>query len=239
MANFAVTMSKKYRHLFFDLDRTLWDFDSSARMAFDEIYLKFNLNKKGIEGVGDFIKTYTRHNEHLWSLYREGKITKELLRSERFRLTLSEFKIDDDILAESIGNEYIKISPLRVALFPNVVEILGYVRQKYSIHLITNGFSEVQDVKLRSAGLGKFFHSIVTSEEAGFKKPDLRIFDYAFLKSGARAQESIMIGDDPEVDILGAKRAGMDQVLFDPHGKYVQNGSTYYIRDLIELKEIV
>ncbi len=232
-------MKKKYKHLFFDLDRTLWDFDSSARIAFDEIYLKFNLKKRGIKDVEDFLKTYTHHNEYLWSLYREGKIKKELLRSERFRLTLSAFKINDNALAEAIGNEYVKISPLRVALFPNVNEILGYVSQKYSVHLITNGFSEVQEVKLRSAGLGKYFHTIITSEEAGSKKPDLRIFDYAFLKSGARAEESIMIGDDPDVDILGAKSAGMDQVLFDPLGKYVQNGSTYYIRDLIELKEIV
>ena len=231
-------MRKKYKHLFFDLDRTLWDFDSSARIAFREIFALHELGGKGVGDVGEFQAVYNRHNEMLWAQYREGKIRKEELRSTRFLLTLREFGIDDPDLAVAIGDEYIRISPLRVALFPHAREILGYVREKYPVHMITNGFSEVQQVKLRSSGLGEYFRTIITSEEAGHKKPDKRIFDYALNKTGAKPEESIMIGDDPDVDILGAREAGMDQVLFDPAGKHSRNGSTHYIRNLNELRKI-
>ncbi len=229
----------KYKHIFFDLDRTLWDFDSSARIAFKEIFETHNLKQKGVRSVEAFQKAYNIHNDELWALYRDGRIKKEILRGKRFRLTLEDFDIIDDLLAEQIGQAYIEISPLRVALFPDAENILQYLAPKFQLNLITNGFSEVQAVKLKSSGLGKYFQVIVTSEEAGHKKPDERIFNYAFEKSGAKPAESIMIGDDPDVDILGAKNVGMDQVLFDPDNKFLQNGCTYYINNLIELKKIL
>ena len=230
-------MHKKYKYIFFDLDRTLWDFDSSARIAFEEIYENYKLNELGVDSVGDFQKVYNLHNEELWTLYREGKIEKEVLRGKRFLVTLADFGIDDPQLAELIGNEYISISPLRVALFPHAEQILAYLSPKYELHMITNGFSEVQEVKLKSSGLGKYFDVVITSENAGHKKPDERIFSYAFEKTGATAEESIMIGDDPDVDILGARNVGMDQVLFDPNRNFIQNGSTFYINDLKELEK--
>ncbi len=159
-----------------------------------------------------------------------------MLRGLRFRLTLADFGIDDHELAENIGHDYITISPLRVSLFPNTFEILDYLKPKYPLHLITNGFSEVQETKLQSSGLGKYFQHVITSEEAGFKKPDERIFRFAFEKTGAKPGESVMIGDDPDVDILGAREFGMDQVLFDPEKVHQKNGSTFYINDLIEMK---
>lgn len=229
----------KYKHIFFDLDRTLWDFDSSAKIAFGEIFENHQLKQKGLPSVDVFQTAYNIHNDELWALYREGKIKKEVLRGKRFRLTLSDFGINDELLAEQIGDEYIAISPLRVALFPHAEAILQYLQPRFQLHMITNGFSEVQAVKLKSSGLGKYFKVIVTSEEAGHKKPDERIFSYAFEKSGAMPEESIMIGDDPDVDILGAQKVGMDQVLFDPEKKFQQNGSTYYINDLIELKRFL
>lgn len=228
----------KYKHIFFDLDRTLWDFDSSAKIAFNEIFENHNLKQRGITSVDEFQKAYNIHNDELWALYRNGQIKKEILRGKRFRLTLEDFGINDDLLAEQIGEEYIGISPLRVALFPNAETVLEYLAPNFQLNMITNGFSEVQAVKLKSSGLGKYFQVIVTSEEAGYKKPDERIFTYAFNKSRANPEESIMIGDDPEVDILGARNVGMDQVLFDPDKKFSQNGSTYYINNLIELQKI-
>lgn len=228
-----------YKHIFFDLDRTLWDFNSSARIAFTELFETHQLKARGIPGIDEFQKRYNIHNEKLWTLYRKGKIDKEVLRGLRFRLTLDEFGIHDDQLAENIGDEYISISPLRVALFPHAKEVLEYAGNKYEVHMITNGFSEVQEVKLKSSGLDVFFKTVITSEDAGVKKPDRRIFDYALHKSGAKAEDSLMVGDDYEVDILGAKNAGMDQVFFDPEKQFVKNGSTFYINDLIELTEIL
>ena len=239
LVSFVTGKIMKYKHIFFDLDRTLWDFDTSARIAFGELFEKYKLNQKGVQSVDVLQNTYNLHNDRLWALYREGKIKKEILRGKRFLLTLKDFGIDDVILSEKIGQDYIAISPLRVALFPHAEEILQYLSPKYQLNLITNGFSEVQAIKLISSGLGKYFKVVVTSEEAGYKKPDERIFNYAFEKSGAKPGESIMIGDDFEVDVKGALAVGMDQVFFDPNKVFSQNGSTFYINDLKELEGIL
>jgi putative hydrolase of the HAD superfamily len=232
-------ISMKYKHIFFDLDRTLWDFEASAMQAFELIFDKYELGTRGVKDSLDFHEKYTDHNERLWDLYRVGKITKEDLRGKRFYLTLQEYNIVDKDLAENIGLDYTIISPSLVNLFPNAIEILDYLHPLYELHIITNGFSEVQDIKLQSSGMDKFFKQVITSEEAGVKKPDSKIFEYALKKSGASLGESIMIGDDYPVDIVGAQQMGMDQVYFNPQRINNSNGSTFEVADLIELKEIL
>jgi len=232
-------MNKSYKHIFFDLDRTLWDFDASANEAFYNIYERFELKNKGVGSVSSFKDYYNHHNEILWSQYREGSLSKKVLRGLRFRLTLNEFGVDDEELAQQIGIHYVKISPLLVHLFPNAFQILDYLHPKYQLHIITNGFSEVQFTKLKVSGLDKYFKEVITSEEAGVKKPDPQIFEFAFNKAETNANVSLMIGDDFNVDIIGAKTIGMDQVLFDPERESRQNGVTYYINDLIELKKFL
>lgn len=232
-------MSSKYLHLFFDLDRTLWDFDGSARLAFEDIFIKYQLGEKGVGSVDGFFRAYTIHNDALWAKYRVGAIEKEELRGLRFYLTLLDFGIDDRELSGNIGGDYLFLISNKVSLFPDAIRILDYLKPKYKLHLITNGFNEVQTIKLTVSGLVKYFIEVITSEEAGFKKPDERIFRYALQKAAANPADSLMIGDDREVDIEGAKNTGMDQVLFDPEGKYGKNSSTYYIRGLWELKDIL
>jgi putative hydrolase of the HAD superfamily len=234
-------MNSKYKHIFFDLDRTLWDFDKSSRQAFEEIFENFELEKSGIKSAELLHDVYTLHNNKLWEQYRSGELTKEVLRGKRFYLTLKDFGIDDAKLAEKIGSEYIRLSPLKVNLFPQALNILDYLYPKYKLHIITNGFQEVQEIKIEVAELGKYFDKIITSEEAGIKKPGRGIFEYSLKKAGAKADESLMIGDDLEVDILGAKGAGMDQVLFDPEIKYItqKTTATFYVVCLDELKDFL
>lgn len=229
----------KYKHLFFDLDRTLWDFDKSSMETFTDIFENRKLKDLGIESVEIFHDVYEVHNNKLWDLYRNGGIAKEVLRGRRFYLTLKDFGIDDPELAEAIGMDYVTQSPLKVNLFPAVLETLEYLYPKYKLHIITNGFQEVQDVKMEASGLMGYFDTVVTSEEAGIKKPNEEIFYYALRKAGAEASESLMIGDDPDVDILGAKKVGIDQVLFDPNAKFVINSATYYVTCLNELTTIL
>lgn len=231
----------KYRHIFFDLDRTLWDFDKSSKQAFEEIYEQFDLQKLGIKSVGLFYDVYSLHNNRLWDEYRQGKISKEKLRGLRFMLALQDFGINDPDLAEKLGLEYIRLSPLKVNLFPQAVNLLEYLYPKYRLHIITNGFQEVQDIKIAAADLGKYFETVITSEEAGVKKPAPEIFRYALKKAGAGPEESLMIGDDYEVDVLGAKNVGMDQVLFDPQAEQITltNKVTFYIVCLDELKTVL
>jgi putative hydrolase of the HAD superfamily len=232
-------MPKIYRHLFFDLDRTLWDFEKSAVEAFEEIFEKYQLKKRGIQDPLTFHKVYSVHNRRLWDMYREGHLGKETLRWKRFYLTLLDFGIDDKLLSEKIGEEYLAISPRKVNLFPHAMETLDCLSKRYHLHLITNGFREVQTVKVSLSGMHRYFEKLITSEEAGVKKPDPRIFYYALEKTGALADESLMIGDDYPVDIEGARNVGMDQVFFDPENRSGENGSTYKIKDLKELCEFL
>lgn len=229
----------KIKHVFFDLDRTLWDFEKTALQAFDKIYIKYNLNEYGIPSGKTFHDSYSVHNDKLWDQYRKGEIKKDVLRGLRFKLTINEFGVYDDELAEQIGNEYVRISPLIVNLFPNAIEVLDYLYPKYKLHIITNGFAEVQAVKLSESGMIKYFDKVITSEEAGVKKPDPQIFLHAFTESGAKPSESIMIGDDFEVDILGAMNVGAKQIFFDPNFIKKSNACDYTIRNLKEIMDIL
>ena len=231
--------NKKYKHIFFDLDMTLWDFETNAREAYHEIYQKFELQKRGINNIEEFISNYFVHNDRLWDLYRKGEIEKEILRSLRFELTLKDFGIDDKKLSEDIGLDYITISPQKTNLFPNAYEILDYLHPKYPMSIITNGFEEVQFTKLKNSKLDKYFDIVITSEEAGCKKPEPGIFEFALKRAGAKPEESLMIGDDPEVDVKGAENAGIDGVFFNPKKLNLNGSIRYQIADLIELKTIL
>ena len=208
--------SFKYKHIFIDLDKTIWDFESNSKSTFKEIFEKHKLDSIGIGHIDHFMQVYTWINDMLWGLYRENKIKKEVLNVKRFELTLQEFGIDDLILATHIAEDYVTISPKKTILFPYSHEALSYLKTKYSLHIITNGFEELQHQKLDNCGLRKYFTTITTSEEAGVKKPETAIFELALKKANAKVAESLMIGDDLEVDVAGAQGIGMDTLYFNP-----------------------
>lgn len=202
----------KYKHLFFDLDRTLWDFDANNKATFAELYHKFELETKGVANAELFYTEYQTINKSLWDAYKKEEITKEVLNFQRFYNSLMLYDISDSSLARDMGAFYISASPLKTLLYPHTHETLDFLHRKYQMHIITNGFEEVQYIKIEKSGLGKYFDKIITSERAGYKKPDKRIFEFALQETGANIAESIIIGDDPEADILGAQLAGMDQI---------------------------
>jgi putative hydrolase of the HAD superfamily len=229
----------KYRHLFFDLDHTLWDFESNARLTLQTLYDSLLLKSRGVDDFERFYKNYILHNDKLWERYRKGYIKQDELRVKRMWLSLLEFKIADDALSREMSVQFLDLLPTRTILFPHTKEILQYLADKgYSLHLITNGFEKTQHSKLKYSGLDIFFRHVITSEGSNSLKPNKEIFEYALRKSGASLQESIMIGDTPDVDILGAKNAGMDQV-FVNHLKIVtEEKSTYTVHSLKELENI-
>lgn len=187
-----------------------------------------------------FFYSYQDVNSNWWQQYRAGNVTKAQLRNGRFRDTLQRFGILDEELTEILSTEYIARSPYQTILFPGAIEVLDWLSSRgYEMHIITNGFEEIQHIKLREAGLTPFFQEIITSEQVDARKPDLRIFTHAFETTGALPYESIMIGDSLEADIQGAAQAGMDQAYFNPKGKKHQAKPTFEIRDLLELKEIM
>jgi putative hydrolase of the HAD superfamily len=227
------------KHIFFDLDRTLWDFEKNSQTTLLQLIKDFKLIEKGIDTADNFIKKYKIHNEELWELYREDKIKKEELRGKRFQLALAEYDIDDSELAQQFGLAYIKQSPLKTTLFPYTHEVLLYLKKKYSLHIITNGFEEVQHIKLASSDLTQYFDVIVTSEQVGVKKPNAKIFEFALEQAKAKPDECIMIGDDFPVDVLGAEQIGMQGVYFNPNKLAHKHSVVHEIFCLSELMALL
>ena len=231
--------AKQYKHVFFDIDRTLWDFESSSMAVFEMMYEKYHLKDLGIPSAEHFHETYHPHNKMLWELYRENKITKEDLNKSRFQYPLQQYGIVDEELAQNLSHDYVYYSPRTVRIMPGAIEILEYLKPKYHLHLITNGFQEVQDVKLKGAGFAPYFETMTVSEKVGIKKPDPGIFLYALQQAGATAEESVMIGDEMEVDIDGARAAHIDQIFFNPNELAVDGDRTYEVKTLLEIKKLL
>ena len=233
------SQKKQYKHIFFDLDRTLWDFDAAAEVAFERIYDQYHLKELGIPSAHEFHEVYHPLNEKLWELYRADQITKDELNRTRFLKPLEHYGIHDVELADNLSRDYVYWSPRIVRLVPGTLELLAYLKPKYHLHLITNGFEEVQHTKLSGSGMEPFFETLTVSEEVGVKKPNPEIFHYALKKAGAKAEESLMIGDEMAVDIDGARAAGMDQLLFNPSGEKVEGERTYEVNNLLEITSIL
>ena len=226
---------KKYRHLFFDLDRTLWDFNRNSRETLQELYEELGLEGRGVPGFDAFLVRYHAINDELWTSYRNGQINREVLSPLRFRLTLEAFGINDPGLPAWFAEEYLRRSALSDHTYPEAKEVLEYLRLSYTLHIITNGFTGVQFNKLRFSGLIHLFGVVLTSEEAGLSKPDPGIFHLAMQKADATPDDSVMIGDDYRIDILGARQAGMDQVWYNPEGLTAEEEPTFEIASLTEL----
>lgn len=230
---------KKYRFVFIDLDDTLWDFHTNARIS-----LELMFNDRGLDSYfsnfDEFFRIYAKRNIELWEAYGKGEITQEHLKAERFRYPLSKMGIDDAALAEEIGHQYLDILPTQKVLMPDALNVLNYLKSRYPLTIISNGFKETQHRKINSAGIAEFFAHIVLSEEAGALKPDPRIFEYAMQLNDARPEECIMIGDSYAADIQGAINAGIDQVYYPLNGNKSDNQhSTFLISQLSELYQIL
>ncbi|MDQ6723324.1 MAG: YjjG family noncanonical pyrimidine nucleotidase [Thermoproteota archaeon] len=229
----------KYKHLFFDLDHTLWDFATNAKEALTDIYILFEMEKKNIFPFDDFYKKYLHHNELLWDRYHKGFISAEELKWKRMWRTLLEFKIGEEQLAKDISAKFLELLPVKAKLFAHCKEILEYLTvKKYVLHLITNGFEQTQWNKLNSSNLGKYFTQVITSEGSNSLKPQKEIFEYALNKAGASVNESIMIGDNLDADIKGAMNAGMDTVFVNHINASTELKPTYTIYHLQELESI-
>jgi putative hydrolase of the HAD superfamily len=229
----------QYKHLFFDLDHTLWDFEANSRQTLEEMYHMLLLKERGVHSFDDFFSHYIVHNDKLWERYRNGFIKVDELRWKRMWLTLLDFKIGDEPLAREMATQFLEALPTRKILFPYAIEILDYLTQKgYRLHLITNGFEKTQLSKIQNAGLSGYFGEVITSEGANSLKPHKEIFEYAFRKTGAEPGESIMLGDSIEADIQGAINAGIDQVYVNHLGIEPEIRPTYTIYSLKELEKI-
>ncbi|MFZ9718160.1 MAG: YjjG family noncanonical pyrimidine nucleotidase [Chitinophagaceae bacterium] len=229
----------KYRHLFFDLDHTLWDFDTNALETLTDVYKDLSLREKGVHDFELFCKQYLHHNAILWDRYHKGFLSTEELKWKRMWRTLLDFKIGEEALAKKMSDYFLEVLPTKPHLFPHTHEILKYLKEKhYTLHLITNGFEKTQWRKLSHSNLGQYFEEVITSEASNSVKPNKEIFDYALQRTGAALHESIMIGDNQEADIKGAINAGMDSIFVNHVNTNATTAPTYIIHHLKELEQI-
>ena len=224
-----------YSTLFFDLDHTLWDYETNSRDTLFEIYELNKLSSIGVENFDEFHKQFKKVNDYLWNLYDHGHITSDVIRNERFKQILEKFNAYGEEISVKLSNEYMDISPRKGGLMPHAIETLEYLSEKYRLSLITNGFEDVQRIKLEASNLTSYFDHIITSQKAGYKKPAKEIFHFALSANGIPVHQAVMIGDNLSTDIAGAKNASMDIIFYNPEKIDHQEEVNHEIHSLDEL----
>ncbi len=229
----------KYKHIFFDLDHTLWDYDTNASEALFELFDKHQLDKLDRFDKKDLAKTFFEVNYDLWDLYNVGAIQRPDIRERRFPTIFERLGANRADVPPNFEIEYVSLAPTKSATFDGAHDILEYLSVKYELHVITNGFDDIQTIKLESSNMDRFFDVIITSETTAYRKPDKEIFELAMDRAGAQLEHSMMIGDNLESDIKGAINVGMDHVWFNPEGNDGRLTVQHEIQNLIQLKGIL
>jgi YjjG family noncanonical pyrimidine nucleotidase len=226
---------KHITDIFFDLDHTLWDFDANSVLAFDKIFRKAHPTID----VHQFIEIYAPINQACWKLYQVDQMTHEELRYQRLKQSFDAMGyVISDAQINTISHDYIEYLPDNNRLFDGAIEILDYLQPKYNLHIITNGFAEVQSKKIAKSDLGHYFKTITNSEMAGVKKPHPNIFEFALSLAKVKKENAIMIGDCIDADVRGALDFGMEAILFDDKGVHTVK-EIKIINHLLELKKIL
>jgi putative hydrolase of the HAD superfamily len=224
----------KIKHVFFDLDHTLWDFERNSNLTFRQLFENHQIPLE----LTDFLSVYSPINFKYWKLYREEKVTKSALRYGRLKDTFDalKFEISDDLINQ-LAIDYIDVLPSNNYLFDGTIELLDYLFNRYELHIITNGFEEVQNLKLQKSGIDRYFNKIITSEAVGVKKPNPLVFEYALKLANANANESFMVGDNLEADIIGAMNCGISSIHFNIEKERKIEKKYITVSHLLEIKQ--
>lgn len=229
----------RYKNLFFDLDDTLWAFSLNARNTFKEVYFEHQLDRY-FDSFEDYYSLYERRNAELWIEYGAGTITKDELNEQRFLYPLQAVGVDDKELAKRYSDDFFERIPTKSDLMPYAKEVLDYLAPKYNLYIISNGFRELQSLKMKSSGIDNYFKRVILSEDIGLHKPAIEIFNFALSATQSELRDSLMIGDSWSADIEGARRVGMHHVYYSPlSDEAVPFKPTYRISDLRELMQIL
>lgn len=230
-------MGNTKKHLIFDLDDTLWDYKRNSREALTELCDAYKLTDQGIDH-SVFLSTFREVNHDLWHRFDQGLIDRDVIRAERFPSVFEKLSLNPDGIALQMQDEFMAICPVKPALVNGAKEVLDYLGEKYALHILTNGFDEIQFTKLKASGINDYFKNVITSGRVGYRKPQPEIFAYLLQEIGATKEECVMIGDNPVSDIEGAYRFGIDQVYFNTHDKECLVNPNYTITDLRELNKL-
>lgn len=228
-----------YKNLFLDLDDTLWDIHRNGKECLEEIYLDYGYSRF-YPTFDDYYNVYMPNNHRLWDLYRKGVVRKEELIVERFLFPVREFGIDNAEYAKSLSDDFLERTTRKTRLIDGTLELLDYLSPKYRMHILSNGFREVQFKKIENSGLRPYFDKIILSEDAGANKPHPDIFTFALKSTNSRRNETLMVGDSWDADIVGAQKSRIAQIWLNPEGeKPAGFEPTYTVKTLAEIKEIL
>ena len=228
-----------YKNLFIDLDDTIYDFSGASRESFRETYDLLHYERY-FDSFEHYLSLYEPYNLDLWRIYGEGKITKEELNRRRYSHPLECVGVNDQQLADTFCREALGRIPTKGPLMPGAMEILEYLRPKYNMYILSNGFKELQSRKMRTAGIDGYFDALILSEDIGVNKPNRELYEYALAKTGSKLSESLMIGDMFDTDIVGAANIGMEQMYYNPKEKKGHAFTpTYEVTHLLQIKEIL
>ncbi len=221
------------KHIFFDLDHTLWDFDKNSELSFKQIFDEQTLDLD----FNTFLETYIPINTRYWELYTANKVDKETLRYRRLKDTFDKlnYNVSDNII-DQISDDYINYLPCHNHLLDGAIELLDYLQEKYKLHIITNGFENVQHQKLGKSNISHYFDVIITSESINVKKPDPRIFEYAMKQVDTKPEHCVMVGDNYDADVIGAFNVGMLPI-YIKQGKGKANNGVVSVTKLLEIKQ--
>lgn len=229
---------KNYKHLFFDLDHTLWDFEKNTSEAIEEIYQIFNFSSWSMFTIYDFMAIFHEVNNYLWDKFNHGLIDRLELRDSRFKMMLTKLGVSEKEIPVGIAEKYLELATVKRSVIPFTHEILDYLKPNYQLHIISNGFDDIQHTKLKSSNIYQYFDKIVTSDSSGHRKPQKGIFEFAMNEAGATRENAIMIGDNIDTDIIGAQNAEMDHIYFNPNKIKHSLKVTFEIDSLKEIMNI-
>lgn len=230
---------KVYSCVLFDLDHTLWDYETNAEETLKDLFVRYRLQERGVTSFRFFLETFQRVNRDLWDRYDRGLIGQDVIRGERFDRVFRDAGVEDYRASVNFSAEYLKELPLKKNLLPHAKEILEYLHERYHLTIVTNGFEETQSAKIASAGIGHFFKHVVTSQRAGNKKPSPKIFEFALRQTGHTPSHAIMVGDNLQTDMAGAAAAGIDTIFYNPEKVHHAAPVTHEIGALEELRALL
>ena len=228
-----------YKHILFDLDHTLWDFERNSSETLYELYEIYHLDQFNIFNNNEFVQKFKAINAILWEQYDRNDIDRMFIRTNRFKMVLTQLGLEEQDVPKDISEVYLDICPTKRNVIPDTFEVLDYLKGRYQMHIITNGFDDIQDTKLNSSNLRGYFDKVFTSEAVGFKKPSKEMFEKAVNLIGTSKKSCVMIGDNIETDIKGAINASLDVIFFNPENINHELTVTHEISSLVELKTIL
>jgi YjjG family noncanonical pyrimidine nucleotidase len=233
-------MSNSYKHLFFDLDHTLWDFEKNAHDCLLEIYDHFDLKSLGVDDVTAFCEKFSEANHYYWALLERKEITADQLRRRRFKTAFAKLNIEiEEALGLEMNAVFLENLPNKKALIEGAIEVLNYLKPNYQLHILSNGYQGLQFQKMQSSGIHHYFEEIITVDKAKALKPDKAIFEYALKCTNASVSNSLMIGDNYEADIKGAINADFYTVFYNPARQKTIEKPTFDILKLVEIKQFL